>query len=136
MTRFLVVLTDVRPLTVDGRNERLTPERRRQVVGATSREAADKIAGAFMALGMVRAGRQRVKVIAVGRKQLIPATTVTTSTTGTTVPTEPAGTTGKPTTTKPSTSARTKQTRATVGIGARTVTGALPTTWTTLTGRS
>ena len=50
------------------RNERACPERRRQVVGANSREAADRIAGAFMALGMVRAGRQRVKVIAVGRR--------------------------------------------------------------------
>ena len=69
MTRFLVVLTDVRPLNgAGGRNERATPERRRQVVGASSREAADRIAGAFMALGMVRAGRQRVKVIAVGRR--------------------------------------------------------------------
>ena len=38
------------------------------MVGASSREAADRIAGAFMALGMVRAGRQRVKVIAVGRR--------------------------------------------------------------------
>jgi hypothetical protein len=72
VTRFLVVLTDVRPLSGDGRNERDTPERRRQVVGATSREAAEKIAGAFMALGMVRAGRQRVKVIAVGRKRSVP----------------------------------------------------------------
>lgn len=68
MTRFLVVLTDVRPLAGPGRNERNCPERRRQVVGASSREAADRIAGAFMALGMVRAGRQRVKVIAVGRR--------------------------------------------------------------------
>ncbi|GAA4579624.1 hypothetical protein GCM10023176_57770 [Micromonospora coerulea] len=68
MTRFLVVLTDVRPLEGLGRNERTSPERRRQVVGADSREAADRIAGAFMALGMVRAGRQRVKVIAVGRR--------------------------------------------------------------------
>jgi hypothetical protein len=66
MTQFLVVLTDVRPLAGAGRNERLAPERRRQVVGATSREAADRIAGAFIALGMVRAGRQRVKVLTVG----------------------------------------------------------------------
>ncbi|MEU1683834.1 hypothetical protein [Micromonospora sp. NPDC005707] len=71
MTRFLVVLTDVRPLDGIWRNERTSPERRRQVVGASSREAADRIAGAFMALGMVRAGRQRVKVIAVGRRPLI-----------------------------------------------------------------
>ncbi|GIJ07121.1 hypothetical protein ACFFMR_13095 [Micromonospora andamanensis] len=68
MTRFLVVLTDVRPYEMDGRNERLAPERRRQVVGASSREAAERIAGAFMALGMVRAGRQRVKVLAIGRR--------------------------------------------------------------------
>ncbi|MFG3696401.1 hypothetical protein ACGF5C_00535 [Micromonospora sp. NPDC047620] len=69
MTRFLVVLTDVRPVDGAGRDERTCPERRRQVVGATSREAADRIAGAFMALGMVRAGRQRVKVIAIGRRR-------------------------------------------------------------------
>ncbi|MEV4808263.1 hypothetical protein [Micromonospora avicenniae] len=68
MTRFLVVLTDVRPFEGSGRNERTSPERRRQVVGANNREAAERIAGAFMALGMVRAGRQRVKVIAVGRR--------------------------------------------------------------------
>ncbi|WP_446213117.1 hypothetical protein [Micromonospora sp. IBSANI012] len=68
MTRFLVVLTDVRPVEGEVRDERRDPERRRQVVGASSREAADRIAGAFMALGMVRAGRQRVKVIAVGRR--------------------------------------------------------------------
>ncbi|MEN3608097.1 MULTISPECIES: hypothetical protein [unclassified Plantactinospora] len=69
MTRYLVVLTDVRPLTKEGRDERIEPERRRQVVGATSREAADRIATAFAALGMVRAGRQRVKVLAVGRRR-------------------------------------------------------------------
>lgn len=68
MTRFLVVLTDVRPIDGNWRNERTCPERRRQVVGANNREAADRIAGAFMALGMVRAGRQRVKVIAIGRR--------------------------------------------------------------------
>ncbi|SCE74218.1 hypothetical protein GA0070618_0573 [Micromonospora echinospora] len=68
VTRFLVVLTDVRPLDDTVRNERIMPERRRQVVSASSRAAADRIASAFMALGMVRAGRQRVKVIAVGRR--------------------------------------------------------------------
>ncbi|MEW2380886.1 hypothetical protein AB0873_02135 [Micromonospora sp. NPDC047707] len=67
LTRFLVVLTDVRSDDGD-RDERSSPERRRQVVSASSREAADRIAGAFMALGMVRAGRQRVKVIAIGRR--------------------------------------------------------------------
>jgi len=72
MTRYLVVLTDVRPLTKDGRDERIEPERRRQVVGATSREAAERIAAAFAALGMVRAGRQRVKVLAVGRRRVEP----------------------------------------------------------------
>lgn len=68
MTRYLVVLTDVRPLATGGRDERYEPERRRQVVGASSREAAERIATAFTALGMVRAGRQRVKVLAVGRR--------------------------------------------------------------------
>ncbi|WBB72353.1 hypothetical protein O7602_21920 [Micromonospora sp. WMMD1128] len=72
-TRFLVVLTDVRPTNGHARDERNSPERRRQVVGASSREAADRIAGAFMALGMVRAGRQRVKVIAVGRRPRYPS---------------------------------------------------------------
>ncbi|GAB3220113.1 hypothetical protein GCM10027452_41210 [Micromonospora halotolerans] len=51
MTRFLVVLTDVRPLDGIWRNERACPERRRQVVGASTREAADRAAGAFLALG-------------------------------------------------------------------------------------
>lgn len=74
MTRFLVVLSDVRPVGAQVRDERACPERRRQVVGANSREAADRIAGAFAALGMVRAGRQRVKVIAVGRRRrVLPA---------------------------------------------------------------
>lgn len=70
MTRYLVVLTDIRPLATDTdvRDERYEPERRRQVVGAATREAAERIAAAFAALGMVRAGRQRVKVIAVGRR--------------------------------------------------------------------
>jgi hypothetical protein len=69
VTRFLVVLTDVRPLPALGRNERVSPERRRQVVGADDREAAERIATAFRALGMVRAGRQRVKILAVGRRR-------------------------------------------------------------------
>lgn len=69
LTRFLVVLTDVRAQD-GGRDERASPERRRQVVGASSREAAERIAGAFMALGMVRAGRQRVKLIAIGRRRV------------------------------------------------------------------
>ncbi len=67
VTRFLVVLTDVRPLGEAGRDERVDPVRRRQVVGATDREAADRIAGAFMALGMVRAGRPRSPSPAAGR---------------------------------------------------------------------
>ena len=67
-TRYLVVLTEVRPLRWDGewRDERSRPERRRQVVRAVDRAAAERIAAAFRAFGMVRAGRQRVKVIAVG----------------------------------------------------------------------
>lgn len=68
MTRFLVVLTEIRPLAPDGlaRDEAARPERRRQVVGAVDRAAAERIAAAFTAFGMVRAGRQRVKIIAVG----------------------------------------------------------------------
>lgn len=69
MSRYLVVLTEIRPLRRDGewRDERTRPEKRRQVVAATDRAAAERIATAFQAFGMVRAGRQRVKILLVDR---------------------------------------------------------------------
>lgn len=71
MTRYLVILTEIQPLREDGtwRDERTRPEKRRQVVAAVDRAAADRIATAFQAFGMVRAGRQRVKIIKVDRSE-------------------------------------------------------------------
>lgn len=62
--RFLVVLTMVRP-TVDGcsRDERNSPERIVEAVGATDRQAAQKIFAAMCALPSVRAGKQRAKIL-------------------------------------------------------------------------
>jgi hypothetical protein len=69
--RFLVVITEIRPLTDQGiwRDERRSPERRRRVAAVENAEAAARLAAAFSALGMVRAGRQRVKVLAVGPRR-------------------------------------------------------------------
>lgn len=65
--RYLVILTEVRPLK-DGvwRDERHRPERRCQVATAETPQAAAALAGALSSLGMVRTGRQRVKVLTVG----------------------------------------------------------------------
>lgn len=66
--RRFVMLTEVRPLgDLDRRDEQRVPERRRQTIWADSAEAADRIARALGSLGMVRAGRQRVKIIIPGR---------------------------------------------------------------------
>jgi len=68
--RFLVVLTDVRPLG-EGckRDERVYPERRRRIVHVDNDPAAVvSLARALASLGMVRAGRQRVKVIGIARR--------------------------------------------------------------------
>jgi hypothetical protein len=75
--RFLIVRTDIRTAAdadvvtalADGRrlrDERTTPEARRQIVRADDREAALQLARALAAVGAVRAGRQRVKVVPVG----------------------------------------------------------------------
>ncbi|NYT92916.1 hypothetical protein [Salinispora sp. H7-4] len=72
--RFLIVRTDVRAaadvdLTTAWagggrlRDETVAPEPRRQVVHADDREAALLLARALAAVGAVRAGRQRVKVL-------------------------------------------------------------------------
>lgn len=67
---WLVVLTEVRPMNSDDpvRDERRRPERRRQVITTVNRGAADEMARALSALGMVRAGHQRVKILAVGNR--------------------------------------------------------------------
>jgi hypothetical protein len=74
--RYLIVRTDVRALEPDQitaawadgiriRDERTAPEPRRQTVCADDREAALNLARALAAVGAVRAGRQRVKVVRV-----------------------------------------------------------------------
>jgi hypothetical protein len=74
--RYLIVRTDVRTVDPDEitaawadgnriRDERTIPEPRRQTVCADSREAALNLARALAAVGAVRSGRQRVKVVRV-----------------------------------------------------------------------
>jgi hypothetical protein len=72
--RYLVVRTDVRPLDIvelenswaagiQPRDERTAPETRRQILTAETREAAMTMARALTSAGLVRGGRQRVKVV-------------------------------------------------------------------------
>lgn len=72
--RFLIVRTDVRAIGndelvaawADGqpvRDEQVAPEPRRQTVCAEDRDAAMVLARALSAVGAVRSGRQRVKVV-------------------------------------------------------------------------
>lgn len=72
--RFLIVRTDIRAVAYDDlaaawadgkrlRDERSTPEPRRQTVCADDRDAAMVLARALSSVGAVRAGRQRVKVV-------------------------------------------------------------------------
>ncbi|MEU8184429.1 hypothetical protein AB0B85_03705 [Micromonospora sp. NPDC049044] len=72
--RFLIVRTDIRAVAdgdiaaawADGhrlRDETTAPEPRRQIVHAEDRDAALLLARALAAVGAVRAGRQRVKVL-------------------------------------------------------------------------
>jgi hypothetical protein len=61
--RFLVVLTWVRPDSAGARDERHRPERTVEAVGAVDRVAADRLFRTMCALPLVRAGRQRAKVI-------------------------------------------------------------------------
>ncbi|GLY22948.1 hypothetical protein [Micromonospora sp. NBRC 101691] len=76
--RFLIVRTDIR--TADDtdlaaawstgdrlRDETTAPEPRRQVLHADDRDAALRLARALAAVGRVRAGRQRVKVLPVNQ---------------------------------------------------------------------
>ncbi|MEV0391551.1 hypothetical protein [Polymorphospora rubra] len=73
--RFLIVRTDIRAVADDDlaaawaegqrlRDERTTPEPRRQTVRADDRDAALLLARALSSsVGAVRSGRQRVKVV-------------------------------------------------------------------------
>ncbi|MBX6358405.1 MAG: hypothetical protein IRZ05_21450 [Micromonosporaceae bacterium] len=74
--RYLIVRTDVRAVGPDEvvaawsegariRDERTDPEPRRQIVMAEDRDAAFRLARALAAVGAVRAGRQRIKVVRV-----------------------------------------------------------------------
>ncbi|MBV1849353.1 hypothetical protein KUA19_04350 [Catellatospora sp. NEAU-YM18] len=64
----MVVLTTVRPLRPGDppRDEQTWPEDRREVVMAADLEAAQRIFSAFCALPLVRAGRQRAKIVPLG----------------------------------------------------------------------
>lgn len=75
--RYLIVKTEIRAVAPDEltaawengyriRDERTAPEFRRQTMFAEDREAALHLARALAAVGPVRAGRQRVKVVRLG----------------------------------------------------------------------
>ena len=75
--RYLIVRTDVRPTAPAEvsaafeaghrvRDERNSPETRRQTMTAENRDAALHLARALSTCGPVRHGRQRVKVIRLG----------------------------------------------------------------------
>jgi hypothetical protein len=72
--QYAVVRTDIRRLTPAdltaawaggsyARDERTSPEPRRQVAFADSLEAALHLARALTSVGLVRSGRQRIKVV-------------------------------------------------------------------------
>lgn len=67
---YVIIRTEVRDgadrAGVNQRDERYTPETRRQTMTATTKDAALQLARALAACGQVRNGRQRVKVIRVG----------------------------------------------------------------------
>ncbi|MBE1487115.1 hypothetical protein H4W31_002753 [Plantactinospora soyae] len=78
--RFLIVRTDIRAAADDElaaawaqgeclRDEQTAPEQRRQTVRADDRDAALLLARALSSVGAVRSGRQRVKVLPVGRPE-------------------------------------------------------------------
>jgi hypothetical protein len=75
--RFLIVRTEVRrcaPDQVDHawsqghrvRDERISPEPRRQIFSADTRETALRLARALASAGPVRSGRHRIKVVRLG----------------------------------------------------------------------
>ena len=78
--RYQIVRTDVRAVAHDEltsawangarvRDERTTPEQRRQTMFAEDRDAALHLARALASVGPVRAGRQRVKVVRLGEPE-------------------------------------------------------------------
>jgi len=69
--RFLVVLTEVRPLAGNDswRDERQRPERRYCTAFAETPAAAAMMASALASRPPVREGRRRVKVLALGRRE-------------------------------------------------------------------
>jgi hypothetical protein len=81
--RFLIVRTDIRAAADDElaaawaqgerlRDEQTAPEQRRQTFRADDRDAALILARALSSVGAVRSGRQRVKVLPVGRPDRLP----------------------------------------------------------------
>jgi hypothetical protein len=79
--RYLIVRTEIRAVGPDEvvaawadgvriRDERTDPEPRRQIVLAEDREAALNLARALAAVGAVRAGRQRIKVVRVAEPSI------------------------------------------------------------------
>jgi hypothetical protein len=81
--RYLIVKTEVRSVAPDElalawenggrvRDEQTTPEFRRQTMFAENRDAALHLARALAAVGSVRAGRQRVKVVRLGEPPARP----------------------------------------------------------------
>jgi hypothetical protein len=81
--RYLIVKTEVRSIAPDElalawenggrvRDEPTAPEFRRQTMFAEDREAALHLARALAAVGPVRSGRQRVKVVRLGEPPARP----------------------------------------------------------------
>lgn len=87
--RFLIVRTDVRAAAYDDvaaalkagsriRDEKVSPEARRQIVHADDRDAALILARALSNVGSVRSGRQRVKVLPLAEPERFPGSAVRT----------------------------------------------------------
>jgi hypothetical protein len=81
--RYLIVRTEVRAVASDElvrawsrggcvRDERLSPEPRRQTATADDLPAALRLARALTATGAVRSGRYRVKVLPFGPREVPP----------------------------------------------------------------
>ncbi len=77
---FLIVRTEVRRCALDEmasawttgrrvRDERTSPEQRRQTFSADTRDAALRLARALASAGPVRSGRQRIKVVRLGHER-------------------------------------------------------------------
>jgi len=73
--QFMVALTTVRPLRPGDppRDELTRPEDQREVVIAADYDAARRIFVAYCALPLVKAGRQRAKIVPLGGSDTWPA---------------------------------------------------------------